>query len=68
MNCIAPGLVEGTRMADRLPEAIVQMAKQRAVLGRVASADDVARHVVAFCRSDSVTGQVLTVDGGVHFH
>jgi 3-oxoacyl-[acyl-carrier protein] reductase len=55
-------------MADRLPEAIVQMAKQRAVLGRVASADDVARHVVAFCRSDSVTGQVLTVDGGVHFH
>lgn len=68
VNCIAPGLVEGTRMADRLPEAIVQMAKQRAVLGRVASADDVARHVVAFCRSDSVTGQVLTVDGGVHFH
>jgi 3-oxoacyl-[acyl-carrier protein] reductase len=68
VNCIAPGLVEGTRMADRLPEAIVQMATQRAVLGRVASAADVALHVVAFCRSDSVTGQVLTVDGGVHFH
>ena len=68
VNCIAPGLVEGTRMADRLPEAIAQMAKQRAVLGRVASAADVALHVVAFCRSDSVTGQVLTVDGGVHFH
>jgi len=24
--------------------------------------------VVAFCRADSVTGQVLNIDGGVHFH
>jgi hypothetical protein len=24
--------------------------------------------VVAFCRSDSVTGQVLNIDGGVFFH
>ncbi len=55
-------------MADRLPASVVQMVKERAVLGRTASADDVGRQVVAFCRSDSVTGQVLTVDGGVHFH
>jgi hypothetical protein len=24
--------------------------------------------VVTFCRSDSVTGQVLNIDGGVFFH
>jgi hypothetical protein len=24
--------------------------------------------VVAFCRSQSVTGQVLNIDGGVFFH
>jgi 3-oxoacyl-[acyl-carrier protein] reductase len=68
VNCVAPGLVEGTRMADRLPGEVVQMIKERVVLGRTASAEDVGRQVVAFCRSDSVTGQVLTIDGGGHFH
>src|SRR5215211_9424450 len=37
VNCIAPGLVEGTRMAQRLPEAIVAMARSQVVLRRVAS-------------------------------
>jgi len=41
---------------------------QRAVLRRAASVDDVADQVVAFCRSDSVTGQVLNIDAGVFFH
>jgi len=30
--------------------------------------DDVADQLVAFCRSDSVTGQVLNIDAGVFFH
>jgi 3-oxoacyl-[acyl-carrier protein] reductase len=29
---------------------------------------DIARQVVTFCQADSVTGQVLVVDGGMHFH
>ena len=37
VNCIAPGLVEGTRMAQRIPEEVVQMERQQVVLGRVAS-------------------------------
>jgi 3-oxoacyl-[acyl-carrier protein] reductase len=65
VNCIAPGLVEGTRMAQRLPEKIAQMARNQAVLGRTASAEDIAQQVVAFCRADSITGQVLVVDGGM---
>jgi 3-oxoacyl-[acyl-carrier protein] reductase len=44
------------------------MSKESAVLKRTASAGDVAQQVVAFCRSDSVTGQVLNIDGGMHFH
>ena len=55
-------------MAERIPEAVVRMSKERAVLKRTASAGDVAQQVVAFCRSDSVTGQVLNIDGGTHFH
>jgi 3-oxoacyl-[acyl-carrier protein] reductase len=65
VNCIAPGLVEGTRMAQRLPEQMAQSARRQAVLGRTASAQDIAEQVVTFCRADSVTGQVLVVDGGM---
>ena len=65
VNCVAPGLVEGTRMAQRLPEEIVRMARSQAVLERVASARDIAAQVVTFCQADSITGQVLVIDGGV---
>jgi 3-oxoacyl-[acyl-carrier protein] reductase len=65
VNCIAPGLVEGTRMAQRLPEAVARMARREAALGRTASAQDIAQQVVTFCRADSVTGQVLVIDGGI---
>jgi 3-oxoacyl-[acyl-carrier protein] reductase len=65
VNCIAPGLVEGTRMARRLPEAQAEGARRQAVLGRTGSAQDIADQAVAFCRAESVTGQVLVVDGGM---
>jgi 3-oxoacyl-[acyl-carrier protein] reductase len=68
VNCVAPGLMEGTRMTSRLRPELVEGARQRAVLKRAASVEDVADQVVAFCRSDSVTGQVLNIDGGVFFH
>jgi len=68
VNCVAPGLVEGTRMAQRLPLEVVETARQTAVLRRASSAEDIANQVVTFCRADSVTGQVLTIDAGIHFH
>jgi NAD(P)-dependent dehydrogenase (short-subunit alcohol dehydrogenase family) len=64
VNCVAPGLVEGTRMAERVPEAMKQTARAQSVLGRTGSADDIAQMVVAYCRTDSVTGQTIVVDGG----
>jgi 3-oxoacyl-[acyl-carrier protein] reductase len=68
VNCVAPGLMEGTRMTSRLRPEIAEGARQRAVLKRAARVEDVADQVVAFCRSESVTGQVLNVDAGVFFH
>jgi 3-oxoacyl-[acyl-carrier protein] reductase len=65
VNCIAPGLVEGTRMARRLPEEVAEMARRQVVLGRVGSADDIAAQTVAFCCAESITGQVLAIDGGM---
>jgi len=68
VNCVAPGLMEGTRMTSKLrPEEAVG-SRERAVLKRAVSVDDVADQVLTFCKSDSVTGQVLNIDAGAFFH
>jgi 3-oxoacyl-[acyl-carrier protein] reductase len=68
VNCVAPGLVEGTRMALRIPPEVVDRVRREAVLQRAADAGDIANQVVSFCRADTVTGQVVVIDGGLHFH
>src|SRR5574341_573134 len=68
VNCVAPGLMEGTRMSQRIPPEMVEGMRQRAALKRTTSLPDVADQVLTFCRADSVTGQTLVVDGGIYFH
>ena len=65
VNCIAPGLVENTRMAQRLPDNVAQGARQSAVLGRVGQADDIANQTLTFVQSRSITGQIMVIDGGL---
>jgi 3-oxoacyl-[acyl-carrier protein] reductase len=65
VNCVAPGLVEGTRMAARLPEAVAEGARRQAVLGKVGSPTDIADATVLLCRAETITGQTLVVDGGM---
>jgi len=65
-NCVAPGFIE-TEMTKKLPEPVIEAAKQLIPLRRVGSVDDVAK-AVAFLASDDaayITGQVLPVDGGM---
>jgi len=65
VNCVAPGLVEGTRMALRLPDAVAEGARRQAVLGKVGSPKDIADATVMLCRADTITGQTIVVDGGM---
>ena len=65
VNCVAPGLVEGTRMALRLPDEVSEGARRQAVLGKVGSPADIAAATVLLCRADTITGQTLVVDGGM---
>ena len=65
VNCVAPGLVENTRMAQRLPDNVAQSARQTAVLGRVGQADDIANQTLTFVQSRSITGQIMVIDGGM---
>jgi len=67
VNCVAPGLMEGTRMSSRVrPEAVAAL-KDKAALKRTTDLDDVARQVVLFCQAESITGQTLVIDGGIVF-
>jgi 3-oxoacyl-[acyl-carrier protein] reductase len=68
VNCVAPGLMEGTRMTDALDPAYVERAKSGSALKRAASKDDVAAQVVALCQTDSITGQNLVIDAGRFYH
>jgi NAD(P)-dependent dehydrogenase (short-subunit alcohol dehydrogenase family) len=69
VNAIAPGTTDTAMFAatDRLPGYREQVAR-RAALGRVGTADDVARAAVALCTLEWVTGQVVAADGGVSLH
>ncbi|MGH7585976.1 MAG: SDR family NAD(P)-dependent oxidoreductase [Gemmatimonadales bacterium] len=65
VNGIAPGFVRTERMG-MLPPEVVERARKRSVLGRLAEPDDVAS-VIAFLCSEAarhITGQILVVDGG----
>ena len=68
VNCVAPSLMEGTHGAQIVPPAAVEAQRQRTILKRNTSVQDVVDQIVFFCRADTVTGQVLVIDGGFHFH
>jgi NAD(P)-dependent dehydrogenase (short-subunit alcohol dehydrogenase family) len=66
VNAVAPGTTDTPMFAatDRLPGYRERVA-QRAALGRLGTADDVAAAIVSLLQLDWVTGQVLVADGGV---
>ncbi len=70
VNAVCPGLVDTDMTAPFMAADVrAQLAKQ-AVLGRMASADDVAG-VCLFLASDLsayVTGATIDVNGGLHIH
>ena len=66
-NAVAPGFIQ-TDMTEVLPQQAKDMAMAQIPLKRFGQAGDVAR-AVAFLASDRsgyITGQVLSVDGGMH--
>lgn len=66
-NAVAPGFIQ-TDMTEVLPQQAKDMAMAQIPLKRFGQAADVAQ-AVAFLASDRsayITGQVLSVDGGMH--
>lgn len=64
VNSVAPGLLDTRWSSGHSPE-FWERSRKNAPLQRIASLGDVAEQVLAFVKSDSITGQVMTIDGGI---
>jgi 3-oxoacyl-[acyl-carrier protein] reductase len=68
VNCVAPGLLEGTRATANLRPEQVDNGRRQSLLGKAADKDDVADQVVTMCRTTTMTGQTIVIDSGRTFH
>jgi 3-oxoacyl-[acyl-carrier protein] reductase len=66
VNAVAPGFIQ-TDMTDNLPEAARKQFLERTLIQRPGTPDDVASAVLFLASEEAayITGQVLTVDGGL---
>src|SRR5476649_1442192 len=68
VNCVAPGLLEGTRATANLRPEQVERSASGSLLKKPADKDDCADMVVAMCRTETMTGQTVVIDSGRIFH
>ena len=68
VNCVAPGLLEGTRATANLRPELIERSAAGALLKKAADKDDCADMVVAMCRTETMTGQTVVIDSGRIFH
>ena len=64
VNAIAPGFIQ-TDMTDRLNDRQIQNIIDRIPLKKLGQAQDVAETVVFLLNSNYITGQVISVNGGL---
>lgn len=64
-NVVSPGLIEGRGMSETLSEAQKEAWRRSCSLGRLATPDDAADAIVSVLLSPYITGQVVSVDGGM---
>jgi 3-oxoacyl-[acyl-carrier protein] reductase len=68
VNCVAPGLLEGTRATANLRPEQIERSAAGALLKKAADKDDCADMVVTMCRTETMTGQTIVIDAGRVFH
>lgn len=68
VNCVAPGLIDGTRATANLTPEMIERSASGSLLKKPADKDDCADMVVAMCRTETMTGQTVVIDSGRIFH
>ena len=68
VNCVAPGLLDGTRATANLRSEQIERSAASSLLKKAADKDDCADMVVTMCRTETMTGQTVVIDSGRIFH
>jgi 3-oxoacyl-[acyl-carrier protein] reductase len=68
VNCVAPGLLEGTRATANLRPEFIERSASTSLLKKAADKDDCADMAVTMCRTETMTGQTVVIDSGRYFH
>ena len=68
VNCVAPGLLEGTQATANLRPEQIERSATSSLLKRPADKDDCTDMVVTMCRTETMTGQTTVIDAGRYFH
>ena len=64
VNCVAPGVILTDMCAGVAPDILNELAQQ-SPLGKNGTAEDIAKAMVYLADADFVTGEVLSVNGGL---
>lgn len=64
VNAVAPGYT-WTPAWEGIPENEKKLCEDRTMIGRYCTSEEVANMVVALLENDAITGQIITVDGGL---
>ena len=66
VNTVAPGFI-ATEMLEHVPEKVLEGIKEKIPIGRLGRPDEIARavHFLAADKSSYITGQTLSVNGGM---
>ncbi|CCQ98250.1 3-oxoacyl-(acyl-carrier-protein) reductase FabG [[Clostridium] ultunense Esp] len=66
VNAVAPGFIL-TQMTAKMPEKVLEMMKEKSVLKRLGTPEDIANAYLFLASNEAsfITGTVLSVDGGV---
>jgi acetoacetyl-CoA reductase len=69
VNAIAPGYID-TDMVSAVPDEVLQKIVARIPVGRLGSADEIARGVSFLCDENAgfITGSTLSINGGQHMY
>jgi acetoacetyl-CoA reductase len=69
VNAIAPGYID-TDMVSAVPDEVLQKIVARIPVGRLGSADEIARGVSFLCDENVgfITGSTLSINGGQHMY
>ena len=63
VNCIAPGVIQTDMCANVAPDIMEELCQQTPI-GRLGTAEDVAKAILYLADAQFITGQILGVNGG----